>query len=46
MQGNFQNLLINAFGSAHGRAPYESVASTVSTNAADIVELNNVAAPN
>ena len=29
-----------------GRAPYESVAAPVSNNAADLVELNNVAAPN
>ena len=29
-----------------GRAPYESVAAPVSNNAADLVELNNVAVPN
>ena len=29
-----------------GRAPYESVAAPVSNNAADLIELNNVAAPN
>ena len=28
------------------RAPYESVAAPVSNNAADLVELNTVAAPN
>ena len=28
------------------RAPYESVAAPVPNNAADLVELNNVAAPN
>ena len=28
-----------------GRVPYESVAAPVSNNAADLVELNNVAAP-
>ena len=28
------------------RAPYESVAAPVSNNEADLVELNNVAAPN
>ena len=29
-----------------GRAPYESLAAPVSNNAADLVELNKVAAPN
>ena len=29
-----------------GRAPYESLAAPVSNNAADLVVLNNAAAPN
>ena len=29
-----------------GRTPYESLAAPVSNNAADLAELNNVAAPN
>ena len=45
IQENFQNLLINLVRHMW-RAPYESVAAPVSNNAADLVELNNVAAPN
>ena len=45
--GTLYIVIINAFGSAHGKsAVYESVAAPVSNNAADLVELNNVAAPN
>lgn len=39
------NVIINAFSSVHGGAPYQSVAAPVSNNGTDLVEVNNVAAP-
>ena len=44
--GRLYIVIINGLVRHIGRAPYESVAAPVSNNAADLVELNNVAAPN
>ena len=44
--GRIYIVITNAFGSAHGKSAYESVAAPVSNNEAGLVELNNVAAPN
>ena len=44
--GRLYIVIINALVRHMGRAPYESAATLVWNNTADLVELNTVAAPN